>query len=85
VKTEPDQLTTVLGPLSHRKDLFKAAGLPEPKTYTDIQNAAKQLNKGKMAGIVAAAAPADSFTQQSFELLRSPTAASLLKMAAISP
>jgi multiple sugar transport system substrate-binding protein len=69
VKTEPDQLTTVLGPLSHRKDLFKAAGLPEPKTYTDIQNAAKQLNKGKMAGIVAAAAPADSFTQQSFEFV----------------
>ena len=53
--------------LFYRKDLFKAAGLPDPKTYADIQNAAKELNKGKMAGIVAATAPADSFTQQTFE------------------
>ena len=53
--------------LFYRKDLFKAAGLPDPKTYADIQNAAKELNKGKTAGIVAATAPADSFTQQTFE------------------
>jgi len=53
--------------LFYRKDLLKAAGLPEPKTYADIQNAAKQLHKGKMAGIVAATAPSDSFTDQTFE------------------
>jgi multiple sugar transport system substrate-binding protein len=53
--------------LFYRKDLFKAAGLPEPKTYVDIQNAAKELHKGKMAGIVAATAPSDSFTSQTFE------------------
>ena len=51
----------------YRKDLFAAAGLPEPKTYGDIQKAAQELNKGKMAGIVAATSPADSFTQQTFE------------------
>jgi multiple sugar transport system substrate-binding protein len=53
--------------LFYRKDLFQAAGLAEPKTYADIQNAAKQLKKGKTAGIVAATAPADSFTSQTFE------------------
>ena len=51
----------------YRKDLFEAAGLPEPKTYADIQKAAAQLHKGKTAGIVAGTAPADSFTQQTFE------------------
>ena len=55
--------------LFYRKDLFQAAGLPEPKTYADIQNAAKALKQGKMAGIVAATAPADSFTQQCFEYM----------------
>src|SRR5215204_2269215 len=53
--------------LFYRKDLFKAAGLPEPKAYADIEKAAKELNKGKTAGIVAATAPSDSFTQQTFE------------------
>jgi multiple sugar transport system substrate-binding protein len=53
--------------LFYRKDLFEAAGLPEPKTYADIGKAADQLHKGKMAGIVAGTAPADSFTQQTFE------------------
>jgi multiple sugar transport system substrate-binding protein len=53
--------------LFYRKDLFQAAGLPEPKTYADIQSAAKELKKGKTAGIVAATAPADSFTSQTFE------------------
>ena len=72
--------------LFYRKDLFKAAGLPEPKTYADIEKAAKALNKGKTAGIVAATAPADSFTQQSFEFgAPSPTAASSWTTAALSP
>ena len=53
--------------LFYRKDLFKAAGLPEPTTYADVQKAAEELNKGKTAGIVAGTAPADSFTQQTFE------------------
>ena len=53
--------------LFYRKDLFNAAGLKEPTTYADVQAAAKALNKGKTAGIVAATAPADSFTQQTFE------------------
>src|SRR4030095_12813840 len=37
--------------LFYRKDLFKAAGLTEPKTYADIEKEAKELNKGKTAGI----------------------------------
>jgi multiple sugar transport system substrate-binding protein len=53
--------------LFYRKDLFDAAGLKEPTTFADVQTAAKALNKGKTAGIVAATAPADSFTQQTFE------------------
>src|SRR3712207_5753997 len=53
--------------LFYRTDLFKQAGLAEPKTYDDIKKAAQALNKGKTAGIVAATAPADSFTQQTFE------------------
>ncbi|HEX3198724.1 MAG TPA: extracellular solute-binding protein, partial [Propionibacteriaceae bacterium] len=53
--------------LFYRKDLFQAAGLAEPKTYADIQSAAKALKKGKTAGIVAATAPSDSFTEQTFE------------------
>ena len=53
--------------LFYRSDLFKEAGLAEPKTYADVQKAAETLKKGKTAGIVAATAPADSFTQQSFE------------------
>lgn len=53
--------------LLYRSDLFKEAGLAEPKTYADVQKAAETLKKGKTAGIVAATAPADSFTQQTFE------------------
>lgn len=53
--------------LFYRKDLFAKAGLAEPKTYADIQAAAKALGQGKTAGIVAATAPADTFTQQTFE------------------
>jgi multiple sugar transport system substrate-binding protein len=53
--------------LFYRKDLFASAGLPEPKTYADIQQAASKLNQGSTAGIVAGTAPGDSFTQQTFE------------------
>jgi multiple sugar transport system substrate-binding protein len=53
--------------LVYRTDLFKSAGLAEPKTYDDVVKAATALKKGKTAGIVAATAPADSFTQQTFE------------------
>jgi multiple sugar transport system substrate-binding protein len=53
--------------LFYRTDLFKAAGLAEPKTYDDVVKAATSLKKGKTAGIVAGTAPADSFTQQTFE------------------
>ncbi len=53
--------------LVYRKDLFSDAGLAEPKTYADVEKAASTLNKGKTAGIVAATAPADSFTVQTFE------------------
>ena len=53
--------------LFYRKDLFAAAGLAEPKTYADIEKAATALQQGKQIGIVAGTAPADSFTQQTFE------------------
>jgi multiple sugar transport system substrate-binding protein len=53
--------------LFYRKDLFDKAGLDAPTSYEAIETAAKELNKDGMAGIVAATAPADSFTQQTFE------------------
>jgi multiple sugar transport system substrate-binding protein len=53
--------------LFYRTDLFEAAGLAAPKTYADLTAAGQALKKGKTAGIVAATAPADSFTQQTFE------------------
>lgn len=53
--------------LFYRKDLFDAAGLAAPTTYDAITKAAQTLKTDKMAGIVAATAPADSFTQQTFE------------------
>ena len=53
--------------LFYRKDLFAAAGLPVPKTYADIEKAATALQQGRQVGIVAGTAPADSFTQQTFE------------------
>jgi multiple sugar transport system substrate-binding protein len=68
----------------YRKDLFQAAGLPEPKTYADIQSAAEKLKKGKTAGIVAATAPADSFTQQTFEYMAVANGASWSTAAARS-
>ena len=53
--------------LFYRKDLFDAAGLAAPTSYDAIMKAAQTLDKGKLAGIVASTAPADSFTQQTFE------------------
>ena len=55
--------------LYYRKDLFEQAGLAAPDTFDAITKAAQTLNKGGTAGIVAATAPADSFTQQTFEEL----------------
>ena len=71
--------------LFYRKDLFEAAGLPEPKTYADIEKAAKELNKGKTAGIVAATHLRTRSPSRPLSTLRSPTAASSLTTAAISP
>ncbi|MFB9237946.1 ABC transporter substrate-binding protein [Plantactinospora siamensis] len=53
--------------LLYRKDLFDKAGLTAPDTYDKITAAAAALNKGGMAGITAATAPGDVFTQQTFE------------------
>ncbi|MCW3816643.1 extracellular solute-binding protein [Micromonospora sp. DR5-3] len=55
--------------LVYRKDLFAAAGLPAPDTYEKIAVAAAKLNTGGVAGITAATAPGDVFTQQTFEHL----------------
>ncbi|MEU4680999.1 extracellular solute-binding protein [Micromonospora sp. NPDC023737] len=55
--------------LVYRKDLFDAAGLPAPDTYERIAAAAARLNTGGIAGITAATAPGDVFTQQTFEHL----------------
>ncbi|MGN9767674.1 ABC transporter substrate-binding protein [Micromonospora sp. SD12] len=55
--------------LVYRKDLFAAAGLPAPDTYDRIAAAATRLNTGGVAGITAATAPGDVFTQQTFEHL----------------
>lgn len=55
--------------LVYRKDLFAAAGLPAPDTYDKIAAAAAKLNTGGVAGITAATAPGDVFTQQTFEHL----------------
>ncbi|HZN19771.1 MAG TPA: extracellular solute-binding protein [Micromonosporaceae bacterium] len=55
--------------LVYRKDLFDAAGLAAPDTYEKITAAAAALNKGGVAGITAATAPGDVFTQQTFEHL----------------
>ncbi len=53
--------------LFYRTDLFDAAGLAPPTTYDAITKAATTLQSADVAGIVAATAPADSFTQQTFE------------------
>jgi multiple sugar transport system substrate-binding protein len=53
--------------LFYRTDLFEAAGLDAPATFDDITAAASALDSPAVAGIVASTAPADSFTQQTFE------------------
>jgi multiple sugar transport system substrate-binding protein len=53
--------------LFYRKDLFQQAGLAPPDTYDALKAAAAKLDQGQVAGIVAATAPADSFTHQTFE------------------
>ncbi|MEA2290435.1 MAG: multiple sugar transport system substrate-binding protein [Solirubrobacteraceae bacterium] len=53
--------------LIYRKDLFDRAGLPAPRTLEDISRAARRLDRGGMAGITLATAPADNFTAQTFE------------------
>lgn len=53
--------------LYYRTDLFAAAGLDAPTTFDDISAAAEALDSEAVAGIVASTAPADSFTQQTFE------------------
>jgi multiple sugar transport system substrate-binding protein len=53
--------------LFYRTDLFEAAGLDAPTTYDTILDAATTLQSDSVAGIVAATAPGDSFTQQTFE------------------
>ncbi|WP_243715628.1 ABC transporter substrate-binding protein [Micromonospora sp. KC207] len=55
--------------LVYRKDLFAAAGLPAPDTYAKIAAAAARLNTGGVAGVTAATAEGDVFTQQTFEHL----------------
>lgn len=51
----------------YRKDLFAAAGLQPPRTYTDVVAAARKLDAPARAGIVAANKTGQAFTQQSFE------------------
>ncbi len=53
--------------LFYREDLFEQAGLDAPTTFEAIEAAAEALHSDEVAGIVAATAPADSFTQQTFE------------------
>ena len=55
--------------LLYRRDLFAAAGLPEPRTYADITAAATKLNTADVAGFVGATIAGDAFTQQTFEHL----------------
>lgn len=55
--------------LLYRRDLFAAAGLPEPRTYADVTAAATRLNTPDVAGFVGATIAGDAFTQQTFEHL----------------
>jgi multiple sugar transport system substrate-binding protein len=69
----PDQLAVPADAwpqlLLYRKDLFAAAGLPEPRTYADVTAAATKLNTDDVAGFVGATIAGDAFTQQTFEHL----------------
>jgi multiple sugar transport system substrate-binding protein len=53
--------------LIYRKDLFREAGLPEPRTIPEVVRAARRLDRGGRAGITLATTPGESFTGQSFE------------------
>jgi multiple sugar transport system substrate-binding protein len=55
--------------LLYRRDLFAAAGLPEPRTYAEVTAAATRLNTDDVAGFVGATIAGDAFTQQTFEHL----------------
>ena len=55
--------------LLYRRDLFAAAGLPEPRTYADVTAAATKLNTDEVTGFVGATIAGDAFTQQTFEHL----------------
>src|SRR3954471_1129532 len=54
--------------LIYRKDLFRRAGLPRPRTLDDVERAARVLDRpGTRRGITLATAPGDTFTAQTFE------------------
>jgi multiple sugar transport system substrate-binding protein len=53
--------------LVYRKDLFDAAGLEAPDTFSKIEQAARTLHKPGLAGITIATVPNDAFTEQTFE------------------
>jgi len=53
--------------LLYRTDLFEEAGLDPPDTFEAIQAAAEALNSDAIAGITAATAPGEPFTQETFE------------------
>lgn len=54
--------------LIYRKDLFRRAGLPPPRTLDDVARAAERLDRpGVRRGITLATAPGDAFTAQTFE------------------
>lgn len=51
--------------LYYRKDLFKAAGLEPPKTFAELEAAAKKLNTDAVAGIASRGKGAAAVTQMS--------------------
>ena len=53
--------------LIYRKDLFRAAGLDEPRTLNDVRRAARRLHRDGLAGITLATAPGTGFTAETFE------------------
>jgi multiple sugar transport system substrate-binding protein len=53
--------------LIYRKDLFRAAGLDEPRTLPDVRRAARRLHRDGLAGIALATAPGIGFTAETFE------------------
>jgi multiple sugar transport system substrate-binding protein len=53
--------------LYYRTDLFEEAGLDAPTSFESIMAAAEALDSADVAGITAATAPGDGFTQETFE------------------